>query len=383
MEKINIAELLKDCPRDMELGCTVYEDVYFDYIGKLNIIHCYIQYEKFKMPITFNQYGTVDHDIKAKCVIFPKGKTTWEGFQRPFKDGDIVFYNNYVGIFKKWIDETTFRNYVDVKINGKLSVLCHNTNNFGKDITIEARLATEEEKQKLFDVIKEKGYKWNDKTKTLEQLIVQNFKDGDILITNCNAIFIYKGRHKWVTDCCDFYCAYVDNIFINKAQNRHCGEVQSCRYASEEEKQKLFDVIKKNGYKWNAKTKTLEKLTEPKFKVGDRIKHKNNCYAKYIIKEVYDSCYKTNCGTIPFELQDDYELVPNKFDITTLKPFDKVLVRCDDGSSWSPQFFAKYRPGSKFPFVCTYNTWSQCIPYEGNEHLSDTTEDCNEYYKIW
>lgn len=28
--KINIVELLKDCPQGMELDCTMYEDVYFD-----------------------------------------------------------------------------------------------------------------------------------------------------------------------------------------------------------------------------------------------------------------------------------------------------------------------------------------------------------------
>ena len=43
------------------------------------------------------------------------------------------------------------------------------------------------------------------------------------------------------------------------------------RLATEEEKQKLYDAIKANGYKWNAGTKTLEKLVEPKFKVGDVI----------------------------------------------------------------------------------------------------------------
>ena len=28
--KINIAELLKDCPRGMELDCTVYDNIIFD-----------------------------------------------------------------------------------------------------------------------------------------------------------------------------------------------------------------------------------------------------------------------------------------------------------------------------------------------------------------
>lgn len=38
----------------------------------------------------------------------------------------------------------------------------------------------------------------------------------------------------------------------------------------------------------------------------------------------------------------------------------------------------------KFPFVCMgYNKYKQCIPYENNKHLFDTTDDCNNFYKIW
>ena len=27
--------------------------------------------------------------------------------------------------------------------------------------------------------------------------------------------------------------------------------------------------------------------------------------------------------------------------------------------------------------------WKQCIPYKGNEHLSGTTNDCDDFYKTW
>ena len=37
------------------------------------------------------------------------------------------------------------------------------------------RLATEEEKQRLFDAIKERGYKWNAETKMLGKLIKPKF----------------------------------------------------------------------------------------------------------------------------------------------------------------------------------------------------------------
>ena len=45
---MNLVEILKQCPSGMELDCTMYEDVYFDYVDKLNIIHCYIKHEHTK-----------------------------------------------------------------------------------------------------------------------------------------------------------------------------------------------------------------------------------------------------------------------------------------------------------------------------------------------
>jgi hypothetical protein len=80
--------------------------------------------------------------------------------------------------------------------------------------------------------------------------------------------------------------------------------------------------------------------------------------------------------------QDDYELVPNKFDITTLKPFDKVLVRDNDEQLWSADLFGFYGK-TLHPFMCVGHYTNQCVPYKGNEHLLGTTEKCDEYYKIW
>jgi hypothetical protein len=34
MEKINVAELLKDCPKGMELDCTMYENVYLGEVSE-------------------------------------------------------------------------------------------------------------------------------------------------------------------------------------------------------------------------------------------------------------------------------------------------------------------------------------------------------------
>lgn len=53
------------------------------------------------------------------------------------------------------------------------------------------------------------------------------------------------------------------------------------------------------------------------------------------------------------------------------KPFDKVLVRDSNSSTWQPELFYKFE--GRYYTVGDVD-WSQCIPYEGNEHLLDTTK---------
>ena len=53
------------------------------------------------------------------------------------------------------------------------------------------------------------------------------------------------------------------------------------------------------------------------------------------------------------------------------QPFDKVLVRDGNVYEWQPELFYKINEEGKY---CTLGNveWSQCIPYQGNEHLMDT-----------
>ena len=640
-KKINIAELLRNCPKGMELDCTCADNVVFDKIIEYDQIKCVIG--ECHDPLILDKYGRLLHICCPKCVIFPKGKTTWEKFQFPFKDGDIiynhfiqafaifckqtdkatvshcflnafkelrilhyhskflsdwrlateeekqvlfdairekgyewneetktleklpmfkdgdiVFYNNTIAIFKEWGDETLFRSYV-IKYLDKTSII-RDAPLFGKSIRKEIRFATEEEKAKLFQAIKENGYKWNEETKTCETL--PKFKDGDILANDDDTIFIYNGMeelspspsyyvyviaektdlffaintstkkygtrfateeeknilfeaiknngYKWYPDtktltklpkfkdgdvitCKNSLCTFI-SIFKDKPYEKsfrqHCSiilynnkfivgnyaDYANPRFATEEEKQKLFDAIKENGYrwddetktlknwtiqdakdgdvifyddgwtcifkrihgiwfssycfitsdgefhtayethavdstingnahpatkeqrdilfqkikeagyKWNPETKTLEKL--PKFKVGNRIRstivNSGNIYtvlkieaSKYIVKKNNET---SNCN-IYFDEENNFELVPNKFDISKLKPFDKVLVRDFDNETWEINFFSKLLDGKHFK--CLDLTYVQCIPYEGNEHLYDTTNKCDEFFKVW
>ena len=289
--KINVSELLKNCPQGMELDCVMYEDVYFDHVDELNIIHCYIKNKGFKTSITFNQHGTPNSDIKSKCVIFPKGKTTWEGFQKPFKDGDV---------------------------------LVHTQN---------------------------------------DRFVMSIYKSNESeTIINTYTIFWDRGEGLSVGMQ---ICCYTD----------------STRLATEEEKQKLFNVIKENGYRWNTESKTLEKL--PKFKVGDRITNGKTCITiSYIDNEYYYEISRNIANRLFIKNQDEWNLVPNKFDINTLKPFEsKVLVRSIDKGLWKPAIYGFSHPNGCY--VVGGACWKQCIPYEGNEHLRGTTDSCDDYFKTW
>lgn len=124
----------------------------------------------------------------------------------------------------------------------------------------------------------------------------------------------------------------------------------------------------------------MEKL--PYFKIGDKIRHKND---KTIIKTInyiyHDSYALCDNHLLYFKEQDEWELISDKFDITTLKPFEsRVLVRDADCYEWEADIFGRYSDGY---IDLGGGKWKQCIPYEGNEHLLGTTNDCDEFYKTW
>lgn len=292
--KINLVELLKDCPKGMELDCTMFENLYFDYILKPeDLILCYTEYNNIRTSVTFNKYGAYSGIKQAKCVIFPKGKTNWEGFQRPFKDGEIL--------------------------------------------------------------------------------------------SNGICICLYNGNENDQYYGCYVGVGHIDypNYFISQSQNSYFTKKNS-RLATEEERKKLFKAIKDNGYRWDEETKTLNKLIEPKFKVGDKIKKKciDNIYAIEIVK-VGEIIYSFKNGGFQYieTVDKEYELIPNKFDISTLKPFDKVLTRANDNDTWVCNLYSHRI--EDYCVILNAELAQQCIPYENNKHLLGKTDNCDDFYKTW
>lgn len=138
----------------------------------------------------------------------------------------------------------------------------------------------------------------------------------------------------------------------------------------------------------------MEKTIEKKFKVGDRIRLKSKPNYVYNIHSLtWDENNHLAYRLLPdndrhlivvdLNKQEDYELVPNKFNITTLKPFDKVLIRSKNSDIWECDIFSLYDSECSNPYHCIGAWYEQCIPYKGNEHLLGTTNDCDEYYKTW
>lgn len=172
-EKINIAELLKDCPSGIELDCLLYDNCTYEGIEDNGYIDILINTPSGRIRLT-KEGRYIRHDDNAKCVIFPKGKTTWEGFIPPyeFKDGDIVatLSGDWIGITTGGKSGEFMPTYCIITGSGKFEAY------FGKKETWQFhRLATKEEKQRIFDAIKDNGYLWNAETKTLEKLVINKF----------------------------------------------------------------------------------------------------------------------------------------------------------------------------------------------------------------
>ena len=105
------------------------------------------------------------------------------------------------------------------------------------------------------------------------------------------------------------------------------------------------------------------------------------------------SSYDGECTLFPAKDQRDWSKFERfwdkpkveKFDINTLQPFDKILVREDNKQLWVCDFFSHIDNEDSDEFIVSLcSSYDFCIPYnEETKHLLNTREDCPEYYKWW
>lgn len=170
------------------------------------------------------------------------------------------------------------------------------------------------------------------------------FKDGDILANDAGKPFIFKSFDLRSGNV-HSYCG-LDIYDVFHLESDEWTFACDCRLATKEEKQRLFDAIKANGYKWNAEEKKVEKLEELKWE--------------------------------PVEKSEGLKWNPN-----TLKPFDKVLMRNDTNGKWKTGLFSFYSEDpNSYPFCVGGFTYIYCVPFnEATAYLVGTTQTPPEYYR--
>ena len=98
----------------------------------------------------------------------------------------------------------------------------------------------------------------------------------------------------------------------------------------------------------------------------------------------YNRRFNGECMLYPSKDQRDwskFKVPVEKFDYSTLKPFDKVLVRDSDDLFWKCNFLSHR---SSYRVFCVGSYWDQMIPYnDETKHLIGTTDRPDEKYVWW
>ena len=314
-EKINIAEILKDKKEGIRLYSPIFGECTFCYVREDTNDICV---KKHNGVIEyFNSEGL--YFTLGEVMLFPsKSMRDWEKFS--WNRGDVLVNSRGLKIlFDRWA-------------NGNYTSFYAKTINLVEDGFLDTNLhtlASEKEAKSFIKCIEERfGGKLN--LQTLEIQKQPEFKEGDILLYKSAKFTFFSSIFILDTNRMSSYVRFS----IGKGSIDYDVPVYNLytdrfRYATEEEKQQLFDALSKEGKAWDA-----------------------------VKKEVVDLKPKVE-----------------------FKPFDKVLCRNSKDDTWEADFFARltrkeidYTQSGKY--LCVGDLWMYCIPYnEETEHLLGTTDE--------
>lgn len=257
-----------------------------------------------------------------------------EKTQPEFKDGDIAFadYGNRQNVFivsDKTALSEGYNSFISLDLNSLTLSMGYRTTFFKKDLC-ELRLATEAEKQQLFDALAKEGKRWDSEKKQIVDL-KPAFEVGRFYVFN-----------------------------------------------EDDEDGELTIIGKLIG-----KNESEDTLT-----FGDQYEIENQ---KFVTDQTFDLCISVQKelreateGEI-LMLQKSrtlWEKEKKAKEQPPFKPFDKVLVRCGKKFKWLPAFFVRDRGES---FTNRYNVlpihsgkpvdFTHCIPFEGHENIAFTSYD--------
>ena len=322
-EKINIAAILKDKPQGTKLYDWLHNiDVELDTISTTDtetVVWCTNETDNnTTCHRGYSEFGTVRGCFDGLQILLPsKEMRDWRKFG--WQKGDVlVSKDNVYIIFEKFEDDT----YTRFKGKHYLWKEC-DEEDYNKEetkiLTSVFEKATDDVAQTYIKTIEERlGGKLNLETLEIEK---SEFKDGDIVMSDSGTIVLVRGISLTRKI---YYHAYMRNeyIYINQVEGEFFSRISRIkRFATDSEKQQLFDALAKEGKRWDSEKKQIVDL-KPKVE---------------------------------------------------LKPFDRVLVRNCKSENWRANLFG-YIDKDGF-YCCVWANWAYCIPYIGNESLLGTTKD--------
>lgn len=307
---------------------------------------CFEDYSKEQSEMVTFTFRKVSDD-EAKTYIntlekFLGGKLNRETLeiekpQPEFKDWDIAFadYGNRQNVFivsDKTALSEGYNSFISLDLNSLTLSMGYRTTFFKKDLC-ELRLATEAEKQQLFDALAKEGKRWDSEKKQIVDL-KPAFEVGRFYVFN-----------------------------------------------EDDEDGELTIIGKLIG-----KNESEDTLT-----FGDQYEIENQ---KFVTDQTFDLCISVQKelreateGEILMlqKARTLWEKEKKAKEQPPFKPFDKVLVRCGKKFKWLPAFFVRDRGES---FTNRYNVlpihsgkpadFTHCIPFEGHENIAFTRYDIED-----
>mgnify|MGYP000164579558 FL=1 len=315
--KINIAAILKDKPQGTKLYDWLHNiDVELDTISTTDtetVVWCTNETDNnTTCHRGYSEFGTVRGCFDGLQILLPsKEMRDWRKFG--WQKGDVLVSKDNVHIiFEKFEDDT----YTRFKGKHYLWKEC-NVEDYNKEetkmLTSVFEKATDDVALTYIKTIEEHlDGKLNLETLEIEKQL--EFKDGDIVVYG-KSVAICRKIYKHTLS---FYVSLNEMVGLLFADEVESSE--EYRFATEEEKQQLFDALAKKGKAWDAEKKQIVDL-KPKVE---------------------------------------------------LKPFDKVLIRDFESQAWQVSLFG-YKDSDSY-YCCNDCGWNQCIPYnEKTAHLLGTT----------
>lgn len=312
---MNIAEILKYCPKGTKLYSTIWGEVELNEVTNFGTIEIKTIDKIICASFALDYEGRYSH--RGECILFPsKNQRDWDEFRLPVKRGDIMMEVNgkYTFIANGKFDGHNWPIHI-CGINDRGFLLI---NNKEEDFSWTANFyipASEEAKKELFDKMAEAGYKWNTDTLELEK-IEPMFKEGDVVIDrNGDIILVSKAKDSKIISNAVLYTDGSFTIYDDAITYFN----SDIRLASITERNKFYSSLVRKGYKYD---------------------------------------------------KEQHLLIKQEF-----KPFDKVLIRDKDTEPWKADIYLGYDEEDKcYRYKCTRMNYRFCIPYEGNEYLLDTTD---------